>query len=49
VLTEHACKIAPNSYWVAKERPRPPAPSGTSIKGEIGRVWAENLEAYGAG
>ena len=49
MLTEHGCKIAPNTYWVAKKRP----PSARSVRdeeltGEILRVWGENLEVYGA-
>ena len=49
VLTEHGCKIAPNTYWVAKKRP----PSARAVrdehlKGEITRVRVENLEVYGA-
>ena len=49
MLTEHGCKIAPNTYWVAKKRP----PSARSVrddelKAEIARVHAENLEVYGA-
>jgi putative transposase len=49
VLTEHGCKIAPNTYWVAKKRP----PSARAVrdqclKGEIARVHAENLSVYGA-
>ena len=49
VLTEHGCKIAPNTYWVAKKRP----PSARSVrdeelKVEILRVWGDNLEVYGA-
>ena len=49
VLSEHGCKIAPNSYWCHKKRP----PSARQVrdeylKGEIGRVRAENLEVYGA-
>jgi putative transposase len=49
VLSEHGCKIAPNSYWVAKKRP----PSARSVrdeelKTEIARVHAANLEVYGA-
>jgi putative transposase len=49
VLTEHGCKIAPNTFWVAKKRP----PSARSVrdeqlKAEIARVHAENLEVYGA-
>ena len=50
VLTEHGCKIAPNTYWTARKRP----PSARSVrdeylKSEIGRVWAENMGGvYGA-
>ena len=49
MLTEHGCKIAPNTYCVAKKRP----PSARSVrdedlKGEILRVWGDNLEVYGA-
>jgi putative transposase len=44
VLSEHGCKIAPSTYWVAKKRP----PSkhrvrDAALKIEIRRVWAENL------
>jgi putative transposase len=49
VLSEHGCKIAPNTYWVAKKRP----PSARALRdeelrGEILRVWSANLEVYGA-
>ena len=49
MLTEHGCKIAPNTYWVAKKRP----PSARAIrdevlKDEITRVHGENLDVYGA-
>jgi putative transposase len=49
VLTEHGCKIAPNTYYVAKRRP----PSKRSrrdeeLRIEIARVHATNLEVYGA-
>jgi putative transposase len=49
VLSEHGCKIAPNTYWVAKKRP----PSARAVRdeelcGEILRVWGTNLEVYGA-
>jgi putative transposase len=49
VLTEHGCKIAPNTYWVAKKRP----PSARAVrdeelKVEIQRVYDENLFVYGA-
>jgi putative transposase len=49
VLTEHGCKIAPNTYWVAKRRP---ASARTvrdeALKVEIARVHADNLAVYGA-
>jgi putative transposase len=49
VLTEHGCKIAPNTYWVAKQRP----PSRRALRDaelavEIQRVYDENLFVYGA-
>jgi len=49
VLSEHGCKIAPNTYWVAKKR----SPSKRSVRDaelvvEIRRVHAENLFVYGA-
>jgi putative transposase len=49
VLSEHGCKIAPNTYWVAKKRP----PSARAIRDEqlkieIRRVYGENLVVYGA-
>jgi putative transposase len=50
VLTEHGCKIAPNTYWTHRKRP----PSARArrdeyLKGEIARVWQENLAGvYGA-
>ena len=49
MLTEHGCKIAPNTYWVFKKR----ALSARSVRdeylrGEIARVHAENLSVYGA-
>ena len=50
VLTEHGCKIAPNTYWVAKKRP----PSARAVRDEElqGRdrsaSGATNLEVYGA-
>lgn len=49
MLSEHGCKIAPNTYWVARKRP----PSARSVrdevlKEEILRVWGDNLEVYGA-
>jgi putative transposase len=50
LLTEHGCKIAPNTYWTAKKRP----PSARKVrdeylKGEIGRVCQDNIDGvYGA-
>ena len=49
VLTEHGCKIAPNTYWAAKNRP----PSARAVRDEqlrveIARVYDENLFVYGA-
>jgi putative transposase len=49
VLTEHGCKIAPNTYWVARKR----APSARAVRDaelvvEIRRVYEENLFVYGA-
>ena len=49
MLTEHGCKIAPNTYWTARKRP----PSRRAIRDaelkiEIQRVYDENLFVYGA-
>ena len=49
MLTEHGCKIAPNTYWTAKKRP----PSKRALRDEdlkvqITRVHRENLDVYGA-
>ena len=49
MLTEHGCKIAPNTYWMAKKRP----PSTRALRDaelivEIQRVYDENLFVYGA-
>ena len=49
VLSEHGCKIAPNTYWVARKR----APSARAVRDaqlvvEIRRVYDENLFVYGA-
>jgi putative transposase len=49
VLTEHGCKIAPNTYWVAKRRP----PSARALRDaelvvEVRRVFTEHLGVYGA-
>ena len=49
MLSEHGCKIAPNTYWTARKR----APSARKVgdeqlKAEIARVHAANLDVYGA-
>jgi putative transposase len=49
VLTEHGCKIAPNTYWVARKRP----PSARAVRDaelvpEVVRVFEANLFVYGA-
>ena len=49
MLSEHGCKIAPNTYWTAKKRP----PSKRALRDEdlkvqIARVHGENLDVYGA-
>jgi putative transposase len=49
VLTGHGCKIAPNTYYVARKRP----PSARAVRDaelvvEIERVYDENLFVYGA-
>ncbi|MHB1511483.1 MAG: IS3 family transposase [Acidimicrobiales bacterium] len=49
MLTEHGCKIAPNTYWAARKRP----PSKRAVRDEepklaICRVHADNLDLYGA-
>ena len=49
MLSEHGCKIAPNTYFVAKKRP--PAPRTVRdqyLKAEVTRVHRGNLEVYGA-
>jgi putative transposase len=49
VLTEHGCKIAPNTYWVAKKRPPSArAVRDAELKVEIRRVYDENMFVYGA-
>ena len=49
VLTEHGCKIAPNTYWVARKRgPSKRACRDAEVVVEIRRVYAENLFGYGA-
>jgi putative transposase len=49
VLSEHGCKIAPNTYWVArKRRPSSRARRDAELVVEIQRVYDENLFVYGA-
>jgi putative transposase len=49
VLTEHGCKIAPNTYYVAKKRPASKrSVADETLKVEIQRVFDENLGVYGA-
>jgi putative transposase len=50
VLSEHGCKIAPNTYWVAKKRPLSArAVRDEVLKVEVTRVHLEALEGvYGA-
>jgi putative transposase len=49
VLTEHGCKIAPNTYWVAKKRPPSPrAIRDGELLAEIVRVHESNMFVYGA-
>jgi putative transposase len=49
VLTEHGCKIAPNTYWVARQRPPSSrARRDAELVVEIERVHDENLFVYGA-
>ena len=49
MLTEHGCKIAPNTYYCHKKRPPSPrAVRDEYLRGQILRVWADNLEVYGA-
>jgi putative transposase len=49
VLSEHGCKIAPNTYWVARKRPLSArARRDAELVVEIRRVYAENLFVYGA-
>jgi len=49
VLSEHGCKIAPNTYWVARKRPvSKRACRDAELVVEIRRVYAENLFVYGA-
>jgi putative transposase len=49
VLTEHGCKIAPNTYWVAKKRPLSTrAVRDAGLMPEVVRVFEDNLFVYGA-
>jgi putative transposase len=49
VLTEHGCKIAPNTYWVARKRaPSARARRDVELVADIERVYHENLFVYGA-
>ena len=49
VLSEHGCKIAPNTYWVARKRgPSKRACRDAQLVAAIRRVYAENLFVYGA-
>jgi putative transposase len=49
VLTEHGCKIAPNTYWVAKKRgPSARAVRDEQLMVEIQRVYDSNMFVYGA-
>jgi putative transposase len=49
VLSEHGCQIAPNTYWVAKKRPRSArSVRDDQLKVEVARVHRENLAVYGA-
>ncbi len=49
VLSEHGCKIAPNTYWVAKRRaPSVRAQRDEFLHGEIVRVFESNMFVYGA-
>ena len=49
MLSEHGCKIAPNTYWVAKKRPPSKrALRDAELRVEIQRAYDENLFVYGA-
>lgn len=50
VLSEHGCKIAPNTYWVAKKRPPSArAVRDEALKVEVARVHQASLDGvYGA-
>ena len=49
MLREHGCKVAPNTYWVAKKRrPSRRFVRDGELRREIARVHAQNLDVYGA-
>ena len=49
VLTEHGCKIAPNTYWSFKKRPASKrALRDAELKVQIQRVYDTNMFVYGA-
>jgi putative transposase len=49
VLTEHGCKIAPNTYWAARKRPLcARARRDTWLRDEVARVHSQNLSVCGA-
>ena len=49
VLSEHGCKIAPNTYWSFKKRPASKrAVRDAELKVEIRRVYDANMFVYGA-
>jgi putative transposase len=49
VLTEHGCKIAPNTYWVAHKRlPSKRSQRDVELIVAIRRTYEENLFVYGA-
>ena len=49
VLTEHGCKIAPNTYWTHRKRgPSARAERDSELNKDIARVYGENLSVYGA-
>jgi putative transposase len=49
VLTEHGCKIAPNTYWTHRKRGRSArAVRDEQLQSEIRRVFDDNRGVYGA-
>ncbi len=49
MLSEHGCQIAPNTYYSHKKRsPSARAVRDEYLKGQIRRVFDDNLEVYGA-